>query len=51
MITIPSLDSLPFTSSSPTPTDSAAWTRGLRALVDQIGPRFARSEARACWPT
>lgn len=46
MVTIPSLASLPFTSSSPTPTDSAAWTRGLRALVDQIGPRFARSEAR-----
>lgn len=46
MVTIPSLDSLPFTSSSPTPTDRAAWTQGLRALVDQIGPRFARREAR-----
>jgi SRSO17 transposase len=46
MVTIPSLDSLRFTSSTPTPTDSTAWTQELRALVDQIGSRFARREAR-----
>jgi SRSO17 transposase len=46
MATLPSLDTLPFTTSTPTPTDSAAWTHDLRALVDQIGPRFARREAR-----
>ncbi|HLB78510.1 MAG TPA: IS701 family transposase [Candidatus Dormibacteraeota bacterium] len=47
MVTIPSLDSLPFTTSTPTPADSTAWAQDLRALVAQIGPRFARSEARA----
>ena len=46
MITLPSLDSLPLTSSTPTPADATAWTDDLRALVDQIGHHFARSEAR-----
>jgi len=46
MVTLPSLPSLPFTTSTPTPADSAAWMHALRALVGQIGPRFARREAR-----
>ena len=46
MVTFPSLDSLPFTSSTPTPADSTAWVQELRALVDQIGTRFARRAAR-----
>jgi SRSO17 transposase len=46
MATLPSLDALPFTTSTPTPTDSTAWAHELRALIDQIGPRFARREAR-----
>src|SRR5947208_1744199 len=47
MVTLPSLDSLPFTTSSLTELDRTAWTQQLHALVDQIGPHFARSEARA----
>src|SRR4051794_28857124 len=46
MITLPSLASLPLTSSTATPADATAWTDDLRALVDQIGHHFARREAR-----
>ena len=46
MLTLPSLDSLPFTSSTPTPADVVAWTADLRALIDRIGRHFARREAR-----
>jgi SRSO17 transposase len=47
MVILPSLDSLPFTSSIPLPAEATGWTEELRRLVDQIGPRFARTEARA----
>jgi hypothetical protein len=47
MVLLPSLDSLPFTSSIPLPAEATGWTEELRRLVDQIGPRFARREARA----
>jgi SRSO17 transposase len=46
MLTLPSLDALPFTSCTPTRADVVAWTEDLRALVDQIGRHFARCEAR-----
>jgi SRSO17 transposase len=46
MLTLASLAALAFTSSTPTRADVVAWTEDLRALVDQIGRHFARSEAR-----
>jgi len=49
MITLPPLLSLtsgPFTRSPPTPAMVTSWQDTLHALMEEIGPRFARSEVR-----
>ncbi len=49
MITLPPLLSLasgPFTRSTPTPAMVTSWQDTLHALMEEIGPRFARSEVR-----
>ena len=40
------LDPRPLSLLAPTPLAMSSWIPALHALVDQLGPRFARSEAR-----
>lgn len=46
MPAIASPDPLTLSPMTPTPAAVVGWTHDLHRLVDQIGPRFARSEAR-----